>query len=127
VLEPLAGYLLLAQKLWDHPHEYAQSWNFGPTADDIRPVRWIVERLVHHWGEDRVSWKIDAAPKVHEANLLVLDSSKARMMLGWRPRWTLERALEAVVDWYDAYDKGEPLRDIVMRQIDSYETTAPVC
>lgn len=122
VLEPLFGYLLLAEKLWDGSADYTQSWNFGPTPDDIRTVRWIVERLKQHWGE-RLSWKIDSAAKVHEAHLLVLDSTKARMVLGWRPRWTLEQALQAVTDWYDAYANREALREIVMRQIDAYDAT----
>lgn len=122
VLEPLSGYLLLAEKLWESPSEYAQGWNFGPAPDDVRPVRWIVERL-NDYLEGSVSWQIDTAPKPHEAHLLLLDSAKARMMLGWQPRWTLEQALRAVVKWHGAYRRGEPLREVVMQQIASYEAT----
>lgn len=124
VLEPLAGYLLLAEKLWERPVEYARSWNFGPAADDIRPVRWLVERLSEHWAE-RVSWKVDATPRVHEAHLLMLDSTKARMLLGWKPRWTLERTLLSIVEWHDAHANSECLRDVVTRQIDAYEASIP--
>lgn len=120
VLEPLAGYLLLAEKLWDQPKEFSQGWNFGPTPDDIRPVRWVVEKLSDYWS-DRVPWKIETGPKPHEARLLVLDSAKARMQLGWKARWTLEQALQAVVSWHGAHKKREPLRDAVMQQIASYE------
>lgn len=120
VLEPLSGYLLLAEKLWDDPNRYADGWNFGPAPDDIRPVRWIVEKLNDYWDKP-ISWEIDKAPKPHEAHLLVLDSAKARMMLGWKPRWTLEQALQAVVKWHSAYKRGEPLRNVVMDQIASYE------
>lgn len=125
VLEPLSGYLLLAEKLWENPQAYAQGWNFGPAPDDVRPVRWIVERLNNYWGE-RISWEIDTGPKLHEANLLMLDSAKARMLLGWRPRWTLDEALQAVVGWHSAYEKGQPLRQVVMEQIAAYESTTTV-
>jgi len=121
VLEPLSGYLLLAEKLWGNPQGYSQSWNFGPSLDDARPVRWIVEKVNDLWGE-QFSWDLDSEPKLHEAHLLMLDSAKARMMLGWKPRWRLEQALEAVVDWYKAYAKAESLRELVMQQIASYES-----
>ena len=123
VLEPLSGYLLLAQKLWSHPRQYAQSWNFGPPPEDSRPVRWMVERLNECWGEG-VPWAIDAAPTVHEANVLTLDSTQARVVLGWKPRWTLEQTLAAIVSWYKAYKRGEALKDVVLRQIAAYEAVA---
>jgi CDP-glucose 4,6-dehydratase len=120
VLEPLSGYLLLAERLWDDPSRYSEGWNFGPSSDDVRTVRWIVERLNEYRG-NRISWVLNSAPKPHEAKLLALDSSKARMMLGWKPRWSLEQALRAVVSWYGAYENGDPLRDFVMQQIAFYE------
>lgn len=121
VLEPLSGYLLLAEKLWDKPAEHAQGWNFGPAPDDIKPVRWIVARLSHCY-PGRASWQTDTAPKPHEAHLLMLDSTKAHTMLGWKPRWTIERAVQAVVDWHSAHERGESLREVVMQQLMSYET-----
>lgn len=120
VLEPLSGYLLLAERLWDNPTACAQSWNFGPAPNDARSVLWLVERLSEYSGR-KISWKIDAEPTFHEANVLTLDSAKARMRLGWKPRWTLEQALSAVVNWYEGYGRGEPLREIGLRQIASYE------
>jgi CDP-glucose 4,6-dehydratase len=120
VLEPLSGYLLLAEKLWESPKDYAQGWNFGPSLEDTRPVQWIVEKLIELWGGD-VTWELDGKPAPHEAHFLTLDSSKARMSLGWKPRWNLEGALKAVVGWNKAYERHEPLRDVVMQQIAAYE------
>jgi CDP-glucose 4,6-dehydratase len=121
VLEPLSGYLLLAERLWDSPAQYSQSWNFGPSQEDARSVRWVLECLGRHLGP-RLAWEIDSGPTPHEAHLLTLDSAKARAVLGWRPRWNLGRALEAVVEWWQAYESRKPLRDVVMRQIASYES-----
>jgi CDP-glucose 4,6-dehydratase len=123
VLEPLAGYLLLAERLWSEPGQYAQSWNFGPPQEGARPVHWLIERLIGYWGE-AVDWERDARPAPHEAHLLMLDSAKARSALGWEPRWSLERALLAVVEWYKAYETGGSLRDVMTHQIVSYESTA---
>lgn len=120
VLEPLSGYLLLAERMWENPVEYSQGWNFGPAPDDIRPVRWIVEKLSSYWDRP-ISWETDVSPKPHEANLLVLDSTKARMKLGWTPRWTIDEALRAVADWYEAYLGGKSVREVVLRQIEAYE------
>ena len=120
VLEPLSGYMLLAEKLWGSPKDYAQSWNFGPAAEDSRPVRWMVEKLIERWGEG-VPWELDSAPNFHEANALTLDSTKARVSLGWKPRWTLDQALSAIVNWYKAYQRGDSIRDVVLRQIAAYE------
>jgi len=120
VLEPLSGYLLLAEKLWDNPRAYAQSWNFGPAPNETQSVLWLVQRL-NEYSDRQVSWKIDGEPTLHEANVLTLDSAKARMRLGWKPRWTLNQALSAVVNWYKAYERGEPLREVTLRQIASYE------
>jgi CDP-glucose 4,6-dehydratase len=121
VLEPLSGYLLLAERLWNSPREFAEGWNFGPSLDDTRPVRWIVEK-VRALAGDTFSWELDGHPGPHEAHFLTLDSSKARLKLGWRPRWTLERALDAVVAWNQAYERGHALNDVVMGQIARYES-----
>jgi len=120
VLEPLSGYLALAEKLWAHPREFSEGWNFGPSLDDTRPVRWIVEKLSELWGGG-FSWEIDGQPVPHEARFLTLDSSKARLKLGWRPRWNLGQALDAVVAWNRAYERRESLRDVVAQQIAAYE------
>lgn len=119
VLEPLAGYLILAERLTESGPAYAEAWNFGPAEDDAKPVRWIVERFTQAFGE-AASWQPDTAPQPHEAHALKLDSAKARARLGWRPRWNLTQALDAVVAWQCAYAAGEDLREVCGRQIDAY-------
>jgi CDP-glucose 4,6-dehydratase len=120
VLEPLSGYLLLAEKLWADPLRFSQGWNFGPSAEDLMPVRWVVEKLLEY-SDGHVRWQIDSAPKPHEAHLLMLDSSQARLKFGWTPRWNLEQALRSVAEWHTAYSSGELVRGIVLRQIEAYE------
>jgi len=120
VLEPLGGYLLLAQKLYEHGVLYAQSWNFGPNEEEARPVSWVVERLAQLWGAD-VRWNVDRGEHPHEARYLRLDSAKAREQLRWQPRWNLDRALEATVTWYKAYQMGQETRPLVLEQIHSYQ------
>lgn len=122
VLEPLSGYTLLAEKLWSSPQRYSDSWNFGPSAQDCRPVRWIIEK-VNEFSDDPVSWTVDPCIKPHEAGLLTLDSAKARMALGWRSRWSAETALRSAVDWYRSYRRNEPMRGAVLRDIERYEAT----
>lgn len=121
VLEPLSGYLLLAENLWSDPTLYSQSWNFGPSQDDARSVRWLLEKLGERWGK-RVAWESDTEPAPHEARLLTLDSTKARAVLDWKPRWTLLRSLDAVVSWYKAYEMGVCLNAFVNEQIGEYES-----
>ena len=120
VLEPLGGYLLLAQKLYEHGARYAQSWNFGPNEEETKPVSWVVERLAQLWGAD-VRWNLDRGEHPHEARYLRLDSAKAREQLGWQPRWNLDRALEATVKWYKTYQSGQETRLLILEQIHSYQ------
>jgi CDP-glucose 4,6-dehydratase len=118
VLEPLSGYLTLAERLWDDP-DVAEGWNFGPQPDDARPVRWIVDRITALWPED-LTWDVDGGPHAHEAAFLALDSGKARDRLGWAPRWDLETALERIVEWHLAHRDGADLRLLTRAQIDDY-------
>ena len=123
VLEPLAGYLLLAERLHDAGTEYAQAWNFGPRDQDCRPVSWIVSQLDRQWGGIR--WEIDDDPKPHEANYLKLDSSKAANRLGWQPRWDLATTLRSIVSWHQAHLAGADMRDVVLEQIATFTSTQP--
>lgn len=125
VLEPLNGYLILAERLWAHGPEYAEAWNFGPNDEDAKSVEWIVEQLIRLWGEG-ARWQVDEHPHLHEAKYLKLDISKSRMSLAWNPRWTLEDALVHVVGWYRAWQGGKDMHDICLRQIDSYEAAVVV-
>lgn len=119
VLEPLSGYLLLAEKLCEDGPTHADSWNFGPPDADIRPVAWIAEQMTLRWGQG-ATWTVDDGVHPHEAACLKLDSSKARQVLGWRTRWSLEDALAHIVDWHIAYSRGANMRAITLAQIDTY-------
>lgn len=120
VLEPLSGYLQLAERLCgDGGQSYAEAWNFGPADDDARPVRWIVEQMIARWGSGR--WERDGESQPHEAGFLKLDCSKARSRLDWQPRWNLTDALDAIVDWQRAYLRSEDMRALTMSQIAQYE------
>ncbi|MEP6480446.1 MAG: CDP-glucose 4,6-dehydratase [Rhodoglobus sp.] len=125
VLEPLSGYLLLAERLSDGGQEYAEAWNFGPDADDALPVRAILERLAQLWG-DGASWVGDTAEHPHEAGLLGLDASKAHARLGWRPRWAIQDALAATVNWQREFLAGKSARETSLEQIAEYEAARPV-
>ena len=118
VLSPLSGYLLLAQRLWDDS-SLAEGWNFGPSDADARTVRYIVERVAALWGEE-LRWEVEEAPQPEETHYLRLDSSKARTLLGWLPRWDLEDALERTVEWYRAFQAGEPLQPLMLSQLKEF-------
>ena len=120
VLEPLSGYLMLAQKLFEEGAAYGEGWNFGPNDEDAKPVSWIVERITEMWGEG-VDWALDRAGNPpHEAHFLKLDCSKAKARLNWHPRWSLAYALRKVVDWYKLFREQRNIRDLTLRQIDDY-------
>ncbi len=121
VLEPLRGYLLLAERLAENTEQFASSWNFGPAETDAKPVSWITEELVRSWGGG-ASWCQDAGIHPREANYLKLDVSKARACLDWTPVLPLSRALDWIVDWYHAFQAGDDLRRITLSQIEQYET-----
>jgi len=124
VLEPLNGYLMLAEKLYVEGPGWAEAWNFGPHDHDARPVQWIVEHLTEHWGHG-ASWKRDDGAHPHEANHLKLDISKATSRLGWAPRWDLPKALAEVVSWQKTYLVGQPIREFTTQQIQQYMQPTP--
>lgn len=122
VLNPLCGYLMLAQSLWSSP-ELAGGWNFGPAEEDARPVRWIVQRMAALWPQ-QLGWVEDAEPDrphLHEARYLKLDSSRARSHLGWEPRWGLGDGLDATVAWYRALHAGEDVAALTETQIQAFQ------
>jgi CDP-glucose 4,6-dehydratase len=119
VLEPLSGYLLLAQRLFASGADYAEGWNFGPADDDARPVEWIVRELCEKWG-DGAGYLIDNGDHPHEAHYLKLDCSKARARLCWVPRWGLAAALDRIVSWTKEYIAGNDLRHVCQQQIIEY-------
>jgi CDP-glucose 4,6-dehydratase len=119
VLEPLSGYLLLAQKLYEEGTSFAEGWNFGPNDEDAKPVQWIVERLTKDWGGD-ASWILDDGNHPHEAHYLKLDCSKAKARLDWHPKWSLGECLNRIVDWQIKYQQGCNMKLISLEQIQLY-------
>jgi CDP-glucose 4,6-dehydratase len=123
VINPLSGYLRLAERLCSSP-ELAQGWNFGPADDDARPVSWIVDRMSERW-EGRLRWEAAPGRHPHEAGYLKLDSSRARRLLDWRPLVCLEEALDSIVDWYGAMADGDDMRRVTLEQIGRFTAPSP--
>ncbi len=121
VLDPLYGYLILAEKLWVEGPKYAEAWNFGPSEDDTKPVSWIVSQLSQMWGQE-AKWKLDHGVHPHEAACLRLDCSKARFKLDWKPRMNLGLALDWITEWYKEYRHKNDMRKISVEQIGRYES-----
>jgi len=119
VLEPLHGYLLLAEALYRHGPKYAGAWNFGPSATGAREVQWIVKRMFSAWPE-AAGFAIDGGANPHEAHYLKLNSAKARRELGWRPRWNTGQAIDKIVEWTRAYAGKEDIYQLCLRQIAEY-------
>jgi CDP-glucose 4,6-dehydratase len=118
VLNPLRGYLLLAQELFRGAGA-ARAWNFGPAAEDERTVGWIVQRLAELW-EGELAWEIDEGENPPEAAHLALDSTLAERELGWRPAWDLDEALARLVEWHSAQLRGEQMRAVTLAQIERF-------
>lgn len=119
VLEPLCGYLELAQALYVDGPKYAGAWNFAAEQTDARPVRWIVERFLAHWGGS-ASWREQPGEHPHETNLLRLDASKARAALGWKPRWPLPKTIEKIVEWHQGFLRDADMHALSQSQIRAY-------
>lgn len=123
VLEPLRGYLTLAQCLVEQGPDYASAWNFGPHADDAMPVRWIVERMASLWGEG-AQWITDDGKHPHEAHFLRLDITKAMTQLNWLPALRLDSALQRIIEWTRARMGGSDMREVTLAQIRDYQDLA---
>lgn len=120
VLEPLKGYLMLAERLYTDGVRFSGAYNFGPVDADARPVSWLIETLARHWGPG-AAWTQDQGDHPHEAGFLKLDSSKAHAELGWAPHLGLEGALEWLVRWYKQYLHGESVIEATLQQLRAYE------
>ena len=121
VLEPLSGYLSLAEKLHSDL-AFADGWNFGPDEESVKPVQWIAETICKEWGNG-ASWGLTSDADLHEAGNLSLVSSKAHQLLKWRPRWSLETALQKVVEWHKAFNGREDMREVCLSQIATFAAT----
>ena len=119
VLEPLSGYLLLAEKLYIQGHEFAQAWNFGPREEDAKSVEWIVKQMACEWG-GVANWGYDTKLQLHEAHYLKLDCSKARTQLGWQPKWSLTEALTRIVAWHKMWLNEADMYEYTMAEISNY-------
>jgi CDP-glucose 4,6-dehydratase len=124
VLEPVSGYLVLCQALWNNPASAAEAWNFGPRDEDAKPVQWIVEKMCDLWGEGAY-WTRDESVQPHEARYLKLDISKARSGLHWQPRWTLPQALDNIVAWHRAWLSGANMHDYCLGELDRFAVNSP--
>ncbi|HEX8057864.1 MAG TPA: CDP-glucose 4,6-dehydratase [Novosphingobium sp.] len=118
VLEALGGYLMIAERLHQGDDRAASGWNFGPAENDTQPVRWIVEHMTEVWGTP--GWTQSDGPQPHEAKLLKLDCTKAHKELGWRPTFTLDKALDRIVEWHRHVAQGGDARAISITQLDDY-------
>jgi CDP-glucose 4,6-dehydratase len=121
VLEPLRGYLTLAERLFEQGPIFAEGWNFGPNDEDAKPVGWIVEQMAALWGKE-AQWQIDTGDHPHEATYLKLDISKARSRLDWHPALRLNDALNLVVDWSKQRQAGADMHAATLAQIHAYQT-----
>ena len=119
VLEPLSGYLVLAQELYLKGDEFAEGWNFGPREEGCKSVNWILDKMVVNWGEG-ASWKLDKKNNPHEAIFLKLDCSKAANKLNWLPKWELEETLEMIVNWHKQYLNGSNVKQECLTEISRY-------
>lgn len=119
VLEPLSGYLLLAEKLFKTERKYTGGWNFGPDKKDNCSVEILLKELCRQWGEG-AGYSIDKGKHPHEAAYLRLDSAKAKKQLGWQPRWRLKTAVAKIVEWTKAYQSQKDLRVVCLAQIKEY-------
>lgn len=119
VLEPLSGYIEIAEHLYEFGPDYGEGWNFGPKDEDAKPVRWIVERLTALWGKG-ASWYLSEGEHPHEAHYLKLDCSKAKIRLDWHPIWELNTTLEKIVNWQKAWIEKQDMKQVTINEINEY-------
>jgi CDP-glucose 4,6-dehydratase len=120
VLEPLSGYLVLAQHLFDEGSSFAEGWNFGPKDLDCKPVSWILDKMANNWGNG-AKWELDKNNNPHEAGFLKLDCSKAAMRLNWSPKWNLENTLESIINWHQNYLSQKNIQEQCFFEIAKYQ------
>lgn len=119
VLEPISGYLVLAESLYNKGDEFAEAWNFGPKDEDCKPVNWILETMIKQWG-DGANWELDKNNNPHEAGFLKLDCSKAVNRLKWQPKWELRKTLALIVDWQLDWNAGINMKEKCLQEIADY-------
>lgn len=120
VLDPLYGYIVLAERLYNDGDSFSGAWNFGPSDDETVPVGELVRRVTELWGNG-ANWEIDKSDHPHEANFLKLDCTKSRLLLKWKPHLSLAKALEWVVDWYKAFGEEQDMKQVTLSQLNNFE------
>ncbi|MDA9364732.1 CDP-glucose 4,6-dehydratase [Flavobacteriaceae bacterium] len=120
VLEPISGYLVLAEMLYDYGEDYAEGWNFGPKDEDCKSVEWILEKMTQKWGKG-ANWKLDSQNNPHEAGFLKLDCSKAAQKLNWFPQWNLEQTLDLIINWQQNWLSGSNMKSQCLKEIINYQ------
>lgn len=118
VLEPLSGYLLLAKKNWEEPIRYCEGWNFGPNIEAIISVWDVAQHVINYYGSGQLE-DMSEPNMLHEANLLMLDISKAKFKLGWEPKMSIEETISLTVDWYKRY-KNKNVYDLCVEHIERF-------
>lgn len=118
VLEPLSGYMLLAKKQWEHPTEFCEGWNFGPESESVSTVWEVATELIKNYGKGELKDSSDSNA-VHEAKLLMLDITKAKTKLGWKPRMNMQQCMELVADWYKRY-QAEDVYQLCVKEIHQF-------
>jgi CDP-glucose 4,6-dehydratase len=118
VLEPLSGYLALAENLFNDPSNFSEGWNFGPSYNDVKPVDWILDHMTNLWPGS--SWELDISKNPHEANLLKLDITKAASKLNWIPTWNLKTSLNKIVQWHQLWSSGANMQDVCFKEINEF-------
>ena len=121
VLEPLSGYLVLAEAMFNHGETFAGPWNFGPRDVDCKPVSWILDKIVSFW-DTEVTWELDKEKNPHEAGFLKLDCSKAKHYLNWEPQWTLDQTITKITNWHLKWLGGESAQNNCLKEIKEYAT-----
>jgi len=120
VLEPISGYLMLAENLYSNGKDYAEAWNFGPQDECVKSVGEVMDHLVSLWPAD-VSWVLEGLEQPYEAQLLKLDISKVKMRLKWKPTWSLNKTLQSIIEWHQLWLNGEDMRCVTLEQINNHE------
>jgi len=121
VLEPLSGYLILAEALFEKGSAFTSAWNFGPLDKDNRSVKDVIDLIISEWGNSAL-WKCDETENPHEAKLLKLDCTKANIQLGWTPKWSLEIATQKIVEWQKKFNSNENMNKFSLKQIEEYQS-----
>ena len=119
VLDPLNGYISLAEKVWDDQTKYSEGWNFGPEKNEAKPVSWVVEKFNELW-KNKINWVI-GNNELHEANNLILNCQKAKSRLGWNSKMNTETALKWTIEWYTKYFEGKNMMKVTEEQIVEFQ------